>query len=173
MRVYLDTEFTQFTQPQLISLGLAADDNREFYAVMKNLSRHQCSAFVQDIVLPIIDDDPNPPLDGAEFRQSLLLWLQQCNEPAEIVCDFTLDAELLMNLVVGDTKRALIEFNIGRIAILAPAQYEQTADAVDAYFAAPRDWPRHHALEDARALRAACVALSSLPASKANAISHG
>lgn len=51
MRVYLDTEFTQFTQPHLISLGLAAEDGREFYAAMKNFPR----PFVREVVLPIIE----------------------------------------------------------------------------------------------------------------------
>ena len=87
MRAYLDTELTQFTQPQRISVGLATD------------------------------------------------------------------AELLIELIDGRTTLGLREFNTASVTVLAALQCEQTTHAVDRYFTEPRQWPRHHALKDARALR--------------------
>ena len=159
MRVYLDTEFTQFTQPQLISIGLVADDGREFYAVMKSVSFQQCSAFVRAVVLPIIERWPSAKLDRRELQQSLRQWLNERPEPLEIVCDFVIDAELLGELIDGDSDSALPAFNIASIIVLSTAQCEQIAAGVDRYFTEPRQWPRHHALEDARALRHACAGL--------------
>ena len=157
MRVYLDTEFTQFTQPQLISVGLAADDGREFYAVLKNFPLQQCSVFVREVVLPIIERWPNATLGRRALRQSFQQWLNECAEWLEIVCDFATDAELLIELIDGQTALGLREFNIAGVTVLAALQCEQTTHAVDRYFTEPRQWPRHHALEDARALRHACA----------------
>ena len=157
MRVYLDTEFTQVTQPELISIGLAADDGREFYAVMKSFPLQQCSAFVREVVLPIIEHWPNATLDRRELRQSLRQWLNESAEPLEIVCDFAIDAELLGELIDSDSDSALRTFSIASITVLSTAQCEQIAAAVDRYFTEPRQWPRHHALEDARALRHVCA----------------
>ena len=157
MRVYLDTEFTQFTQPHLISIGFAADDGREFYAVVKSIPLHQCSAFVREIVLPIIQHWPSATLDRRELRQSLQQWLNESAEPLEIVCDFATDAELLIERIGGHTALGLREFNVAGVTVLSAVQCEQITPAVDRYFTEPRQWPRHHALEDARALRHACA----------------
>ena len=159
MRVYLDTEFTQFTQPELISIGLAAEDGREFYAVIESFPRQHCSAFVREVVLPIIEHWPSTTLDRRELRQSLCQWLNKSVEPLEIVCDFATDAELLIELIDAKTDHALRTFNIASVTVLSAAQCEQIADAVDNYFTEPRQWPRHHALEDARALRHVCAEL--------------
>ena len=87
MRAYLDTELTQFTQPQRISVGLATDDGREFYAVLKNFPLQQCSVFVREVVLPIIERWPRATLDRRALRQSLQQWLNESAEWLEIVCD--------------------------------------------------------------------------------------
>ena len=157
MRVYLDTEFTQFAQPTLISIGLAADDGREFYAVMKSFPLQQCSVFVREVVLPIIERWPSATLDRRELRQSLQHWFIQSAEPLQIVCDFAIDAELLIELIDGDTNHALRAFNIASVTVLSAPQYARIVETVDRYFAEPHQWPRHHALEDARALRHACA----------------
>lgn len=173
MRVYLDTEFTQFTQPQLISIGLVADSGREFYAVMKNFPLKQCSAFVREVVLPIIEHWPNATLDRSELRQSLMKWFNQSTEPLEIVCDFATDAELIIELIDSDTDDALREFNIANVVVLSVIQCQQITAAVDNYFTAPRQWPRHHALEDARALRYACAGSLFTATREAAAPNHG
>lgn len=162
MRVYLDTEFTQFTHPNLISIGLVADNGREFYAVLKSFPLHKCSVFVREVVLPIIEHWPSTTLDRSELRQSLKQWLNEAAEPLEIVCDFATDADLLIELIDGYTDDVLRAFNITGFTVLSAAQCEQITDALDSYFTEPRQWPRHHALEDARALHHACAESISL-----------
>ena len=39
MLVFLDTEFTDFTSPDLISIALVAEDGREFYAELDDYQR--------------------------------------------------------------------------------------------------------------------------------------
>jgi len=173
MRVYLDTEFTQFTQPQLISIGLVADSGREFYAVMKSFPVRKCSAFVREVVLPIIEHWPSTTLDRSELRQSLKQWLNEAAEPLEIVCDFATDAELLIELIDGERNHALRQFNIASVAVLSVTQCEQITDAVDSYFTVPRQWPRHHALEDVRALRYVCAGSIFTATREPSAPNHG
>ena len=172
MRVYLDTEFAQFMQPHLISLGLAAEDDREFYAVMNNFPRQQCSEFVREVVLPIIEDWPGVALDRREMREALNQWLHLSSEPTEIVCDFATDAELLIDLIGGETEHVLRNFNISCVTVLLVGEYEQLAAAVDRYFTEPRQWPRHHALEDARALRHAYAAFRLTAAAETGKVQH-
>ena len=173
MRVYLDTEFTHFTHPNLISIGLVADNGREFYAVLKNFPLNKCSVFVREVVLPIIEHWPSTTLYRSGLRQSLKQWLNEAAEPLEIVCDFATDADLLIELIDGYTAHVLRAFNITGVTVLSAAQCEQITDAVDSYFSAPRDWPRHHALEDARALRRACAGLLFTATREAGAPNHG
>jgi hypothetical protein len=48
MLVFLDTEFSDFTRPDLISLALVAEDGREFYAERTDYTATRCTEFVQN-----------------------------------------------------------------------------------------------------------------------------
>lgn len=50
--LFVDTEFTSLEHPELVSLGVAASDGREFYAERSDFPRGRCSAFVVSEVLP-------------------------------------------------------------------------------------------------------------------------
>jgi len=52
MLIFLDTEFTQFDRPDLISIALVGEDGREFYAERTDYHRDACSEFVRKEVLP-------------------------------------------------------------------------------------------------------------------------
>lgn len=53
MYIFFDTEFTNFTNPQLISIGLAAEDGQEFYCELTDTwTLPECSLFVVGWVLP-------------------------------------------------------------------------------------------------------------------------
>ena len=43
MLVFLDTEFTDLLNPELLSLGLATLDGREFYAERTDYNQDDCS----------------------------------------------------------------------------------------------------------------------------------
>jgi len=49
MLIFLDTEFTAFFDPMLISIGMAADSGEEFYAEVP-FTDAACSAFVREAV---------------------------------------------------------------------------------------------------------------------------
>ena len=52
MRIFIDTEFTDFVDTELISIGLITDDgDHEFYGELP-VNRRKCSEFVIEHVLP-------------------------------------------------------------------------------------------------------------------------
>ena len=87
-RVYLDTEFTKFARPQLISLALVAESGQEFYGESTDFVKVQCSDFVVENVLPLLHGgELAASLD--DLRVELGEWLATVPSPAEIISDFS------------------------------------------------------------------------------------
>jgi len=60
MKYFLDTEFSERGAKfpvQLISIGIVAEDGREFYAVSANFDEDACNDWVKTNVLPHVYDD--------------------------------------------------------------------------------------------------------------------
>ena len=149
MLVFLDTEFSDFAKPDLISLALVAEDGREFYAERTDYRQNECSAFVQEIVLPLLGRVPGAACDSAELALRLRTWFHALPEPSIIIFDYQTDWDLLAGAMPG---RPLDSFAtplyLNGYAITHPI-FEQAQNLT--YTQA---WPPHHALADARALRA-------------------
>jgi hypothetical protein len=58
MLVFLDTAFTDFVRPNLISLALVSEDGREFYAERTDCHRDACGDFVRETVVPLLGRVP-------------------------------------------------------------------------------------------------------------------
>ena len=151
MVLFLDTEFTDFHQPALISLGLVSECGRyEFYAERTDYPAAACNVFVRENVLPKLG--LTCPAAGGQFPRaelavSLRSWLERLHalDSGSIVLvlyDFRTDYDLLIDALVGDVP-AWIEGNdvSGYIGWIGAGVAEEGANA-------------HHALLDARALRA-------------------
>lgn len=95
--IFLDTEFTNFSDARLISIGMAATTGEEFYMEVP-YNDSGCSDFVKEVVVPLLgrghlcshDDLPRLVLDwlslvkiaelvtichDSEFDRTLLLWI--------------------------------------------------------------------------------------------------
>lgn len=55
MNIFIDTEFTDFIDPQLISMGLVAASGEEFY-VEAPYFKPSCSTFVKEVVIPLLGE---------------------------------------------------------------------------------------------------------------------
>ena len=88
MLVFLDTEFTDFVRPDLISIALVAENGREFYAERTDYRENDCSDFVRETVLPLLGGVPDAACSRSELTQRLHEWFEQLPEPATIVYDF-------------------------------------------------------------------------------------
>lgn len=155
MLVFLDTEFTNFTKPDLISLALVTEDGHEFYAERTDYNSDDCSDFVQKTVQPLLGRVPGAACTREQFTERLRRWLQQLPEPATIIFDYAGDRDLLTQITSGHPTVDLGQpGNIGQKIQL----WENTVcDPIFEQAAArtyTEQWPAHHALADARALMA-------------------
>lgn len=149
MLVFLDTEFSDFAKPDLISLALVAEDGREFYAERTDYPASECSAFVQEIVLPLLGRVPGAACDSAELALRLQAWFHALSEPPIIIFDYETDWDLLAGAIPGRPLDSFAEpLHLDGYAISHPF-FEKAQNLVYT-----QDWPPHHALADARALMA-------------------
>jgi hypothetical protein len=88
MLVFLDTEFTDFVRPELISLALVCEDGREFYAERTDYDPEQCSEFVHETVIPLLGRVPSAACTRTELIDRLQAWFKALPETAAVVFDF-------------------------------------------------------------------------------------
>lgn len=151
--VFMDTEFTDFDYPQLISIGLVSESGERFYAEMSNgWSREGCSDFVVERILP--------QLTAGDFLQErsyaarrLADWLAEFGAPVRVVSDAPrYDWVLMLDLLAGLLPENLcpepLAFYSDSFPELVPLLQEARGRAFDQASA-------HHALNDAEALREA------------------
>ncbi|RQH00196.1 3'-5' exoribonuclease [Paraburkholderia dinghuensis] len=143
-RYFLDTEFTDFIDCQLISVAIVGEDGREFYGELKptDYDRTACSAFVIETVLPQLGQFAGRTMSFAQLRSELLAWLHRIPmKPRPVLCyDYQGDFDLLCDLICGPLPAGWKREHIGgRIDV----------SRLEAYFR--QHGGRHHALVDARA----------------------
>lgn len=150
---FLDTEFTDFVSPHLISLGIVAENGDEFYVEIDDYPKHRASGFVKAVVLPFLYGYPTATSYGhAAVR--LGNWLEE-HPGIILVADFAGDFELLRRLMdeIPDPMPKtmhLMEMFKNPADELAYVKYEQGRD--DYYRNV--DMRQHHALVDAKAMMA-------------------
>lgn len=151
-RVYLDTEFTKFARPQLISLALVAESGQEFYGESTDFEKMQCSDFVVKNVLPLLQGG-DVAASLRDLRSKLIDWFAALPSPAEIISDFDGDIELLLELLRIGAKD-MSHYNIAQLTVLDGefVKSENFNHALNDYFNNV-DSRQHYALVDARALR--------------------
>lgn len=141
-RYFLDTEFTDFKDCQLISLAIVGEDGREFYGECSDFERSLCSGFVRAVVLPQLDQFPGRSIPFAQLGDELWAWLLAVPiKPKPVLCyDFHGDYDLLGDLLGGPLPRGWKHENVAtRLDAERLAEYVATHGK------------EHHALHDARA----------------------
>lgn len=151
--VFVDSEFTRLAQPQLLSVGAVADDGAPFYAELAEALddapdgpiEDRVSDFVRRVVLPLLDGDVQPRAQAAQqFRD----WLaqRQRHGPVTLVTDSGFDRWAIADLLQSEDLPEGVQW------LRVPIAYEVLDDT-----ATRLGLRRHHALDDARALRAAVL----------------
>lgn len=158
MLCFLDTEFTRFKRPALISLALVTEAGHEFYAERNDFPTAACSDFVRQVVMPLLGRMPGAACTLPTLKTRLRQWFASLPEPVTVVYDFKGDGSLLAKTLAG----ASHPDKIARHMLLDYPILEQPTFARAQSLAYTAQWPRHHALADARALRAACLACGLL-----------
>lgn len=98
MRLFIDTEFTDFIDCDLISIGIVSEDGHEFYAERNDFDLSQCNAFVKAAVLPLLGQEPAIVGTEEEIGAALKAWLAQFTA-VEVCFDYAMDFELFVYLV--------------------------------------------------------------------------
>ena len=137
MKLWLDTEFNGWGG-DLISMGITSEDGKEFYEVL------ECSnpvAWVKENVVPLLLKDS---ISRGLFTKKLEQYLSQWDS-VEVIADWPRDLELFYSsLLVGNGWM-----------INVPKQFStKLVRGLDTHSLLP-----HNAIEDARALKAAYLAV--------------
>ncbi len=91
INVFFDTEFTEFrslgSEPKLISIGCVSDDGQSFYAeLMDTYQKSDCSQFVQEVVLPLLNGGEAQMLEG-QLAHRLSQWVAALGNEVVFRCD--------------------------------------------------------------------------------------
>jgi len=151
MLVFVDTEFTDFIQIDLISIALVCDDGREFYAERNDYRSEDCSDFVRAAVVPMLGRVAGAACTRTELTGRLRAWFEALREPATLVYDYSTDRDLLVDAFLGDEFDAP-PANVGSSLMLGEVEIDPVYQHALNRAYVP-GWPRHHALADARAMR--------------------
>ncbi len=142
-QLFVDSEFTGFKSPQLISIGVVALSGEEFYAEVE-FPIDECSEFVRATVLPLLNQDKRYSL--AELKCELSSWIEAVRQggPILICYDSEYDRTMLRQIFENDTPNGLVFRNLGASYVNKIKMYE---------WHVKHKQPEHHALHDARALK--------------------
>lgn len=101
MILFLDTEFTDFTKVDLISLGLVSEDQTyEYYVEINDHVAEWRSQFVNDTIMPLLDL-PTYGLSHHTASYDLVDWITSLpDNNLTIVCDFPGDWFLMNKLIL-------------------------------------------------------------------------
>jgi len=147
MLVFLDTEYTDAIDCDLISVGMVSQDGKhELYLERADYRAEWCNSFVQAAVLPQLAGAGHA-LDRHQFALRLAAWFATLPRSVQIGCDSFTDWELLLD-ALGDVRPPNL---VSRYDLRSLVDSSSFHHAVVAYHERHGGW--HHALHDARAHR--------------------
>lgn len=149
MRLYLDTEWQNEAEHELVSLALVTEDGESFYAERDPLPSGP-SAFAKEVVYPLLDRGSWAFSDAA-FTAALREFLARFEHPP-VVADAAMDFMLLACALNGFGQPGLslpppwrpMVITFGDVSIRIEDYFEDRPEAKA---------KRHHARIDAQALR--------------------
>lgn len=148
MLLFLDTEFTNLARPDLISIGIATVGGTDFYAERTDYRHEDCADFVEDEIIPLLGKTPGAACTALELASRLRDWFDALPEPATILYDYEADWQLLHAAFIGDPPR-----NVGAHQLVDHTIFRHSAYKLGEVLTYSAEWPPHHALADAQALR--------------------
>lgn len=103
MLLFLDTEFTDFLDCELISIGLVSDDGQhELYLEVQDFDRSICNAFVQSAVWAHLGQIDGAVVPKTEVQTRLRTWFATLPASVTIACDSQHDRDLLADALDGE-----------------------------------------------------------------------
>jgi len=145
MRIFIDTEFTDFFDCHLISLGMVSESGEEFYCEVP-YPETACSTFVHEVVIPLLRRNPHEKCSKSELKIRMFNWfklIRSSNDTEIKICfDYQTDWDLFVDALDGDVPKSihpcLVNTEISNLLL-----YEFWKNNPELH--------EHHALHDARA----------------------
>jgi hypothetical protein len=114
MLIFLDTEFSDFADRELISIGMVGEDGRHaFYAELQDFDREKCNGFVRSTVLPLLGQIDGATVKRADLPARLRDWFVTLQRNVTIASDSHFDFQLLVQAI-----------GYPLLANIAPARYD-------------------------------------------------
>ncbi|QOD82937.1 hypothetical protein [Chromobacterium haemolyticum] len=153
MLIFLDTEFSDFIDCELISIGMVSEDGKHvLYLEVQDFDRSKCNPFVQSNVWATLGQIDGAVVRKADLRARLRDWFATLPRSVTIASDSQHDRDLLADALGG-----VWPANLAGWFDLRPLIDTGTFERAVANYHAP-DRPWHHALFDAHAHRAGWMA---------------
>ncbi len=160
-RLFFDCEFTDLTDSAtLISAGFITQLGDPFYVELSDYAEEACNDFVKATVLPLLS---LPPVSTADFLASLTDWLHRQDEELLFIADSEWDQKMLAKTFASHGQFLPSNWHFQK----TPDNFSDGVqrclfnDEMAAYFLRHPDKKKHHALTDARAIRAAYLRAES------------
>lgn len=101
MKIFIDTEFTDFIDCHLISIGAVTEDGREFYAEVTDYPKEAASNFVKANIIPLLGQPADPYFKGTfnEVSARFGSWIDELKTPMEICIDYSTDWDFAVALL--------------------------------------------------------------------------
>lgn len=149
MRVFLDTEYTNPSDRELISIGMVSEDGKQqLYIERSDFPTVQCSVFVVKHVLPQLGESPQNVVPLHDLGCRLSNWFLDLPRSVRIAADSSIDLMLLRRSLGSDPPNLNLTLYDLRPLIDTPTYHE----AVERFYR-EKHRPRHHAMHDALAHR--------------------
>ena len=152
MLVFIDTEFTNFKDMEMISIGLvSADKSKEVYMENADYDRYACSPFVNEIVIPLLSRTPDVMQPKLKIEDALREWTETFDESVEIVIDYLGDWAILVDLMNGSLPPNMKKtpLFVQSLTMFSEKAGEEYVKGCQQYFDETEQHP-HHALSDAK-----------------------
>jgi len=140
--LFFDTEFTDFKDMDLISIGIVSQHLHEFYAENSEYNKTWCNDFVKSEVLTKLQSGEYAMPYG-QLKENLQIWISDLLEEYSSVLfifDYSGDWFLLGELLIDYPQRDKVK-----------GQKDDLEAGIELYFMHDRS-NEHHALHDAKAL---------------------
>ncbi|MBX3619366.1 MAG: 3'-5' exoribonuclease [Rhizobacter sp.] len=158
MRVWLDCEFTSIDEPDLLSVGLVAEDGCECYVeLLDERLKGRSSKFVLEQVLPLFGRIPDTRAEDDQDLTSRLEGFLLALGDVELLYDYKTDRELIQHALERGRRWRDLKPRVSWRNVSIETCSDVAQDVMEAVFNAAESvgLGRHHALVDARALRLA------------------
>jgi hypothetical protein len=101
--LFIDTEFTDFINTDLISLGAITEDgSKEFYFELTDFNQKICSEFVRNAILPELDLQKFG-MRRHEASARFYQWLEELGDEYVICPDYMADWDCAIDLLDNET----------------------------------------------------------------------